>query len=119
MTIALMYWKQILFVLALAGVSFAVWSHFDDDRDTRIALEAAIAEVYATKAELSAVQEAFKAATQAKDELDAKVIASEIERSRIQATLAETLQRMRAKKAPTTCNEAIIWSVNNKDDLKW
>jgi septal ring factor EnvC (AmiA/AmiB activator) len=114
-----MYWKQLAGLVAILAIAASIWIHFNNDRDTRISLEAAIAEVYATKEELKATQHALLQATAARKELDDQIKESEDKRAKIQSDLQETLKRMRGAKVPTECKDAISWAVRNKGDLKW
>ena len=57
--------------------------------------------------------------TEIKKDAQERATDAEKKRKQVAAELQAALQKMRGQRPPTNCDEAVKWSVERKDDLKW
>lgn len=100
----------------IAGI---IGFHFVGDSRLKSNLEETKLELIQTQNRYNDLETKFLAVTTASKVYAEKAIKADEAREVIANDLKSALAKLQGQKPPPQCKEAILWSIQNKQDLKW
>jgi len=111
--------KLVIVGLVLALVSGVCGVHLLGDARVKRSLAETQDEVASLKAENELLHQQLMEATEAGKQWQQQASAAEQQRQVIAKNLSISLTKLRNQKPPSTCDAAVQWAVEHKEDLAW